>query len=181
LLDQIGVRYRIQAAALDERQRLGETPAACVQRLALAKAEHILEREPAQGRVVLGADTAVVIEGQMLGKPEDRADHQRMMRALSGQVHEVLTAVAVVSSGRASLYLSENQVGLIELSAEDIAAYWASGEPADKAGGYAIQGRGALFVASLRGSYSAVMGLPLCESALLLKEHGVVPDWKERA
>lgn len=180
LLEQIGVRYRVQAAALDERQLAGEAPAECVQRLALAKAQHVLERERASAAVVLGADTAVVINGQMLGKPLDAADHRRMMGALSGRTHQVLTAVAVLSTGRASLFLSESRVSLIELSEQDAQAYWATGEPADKAGGYAIQGRGALLVSGLQGSYSGVMGLPLCETARLLEEHGVLPAWKEQ-
>jgi septum formation protein len=180
LLEQIGVRYRVQAAALDERQLAGEAPGECVQRLALAKAQHVYGRERASAVVVLGADTAVVINGQMLGKPLDGADHKRMMGALSGRMHQVLTAVAVVSTRGASVLLSESRVSLIELSDRDAEAYWATGEPADKAGGYAIQGRGALFVSGLQGSYSGVMGLPLCETARLLEEHGVLPAWKEQ-
>jgi septum formation protein len=115
----------------------------------------------------------------MLGKPADRAEHLRMMSALSGRVHQVLTAVAVVSTRAASVCLSESQVRLRELSAAEALAYWATGEPADKAGGYAIQGRGAVFVADLQGSYSGVMGLPLFETAALLQEHGVLLGWKE--
>jgi nucleoside triphosphate pyrophosphatase len=181
LLDQIGVRYRLQAAALDERQLSGESPGACVQRLALAKAQHVYGLAGAQAVVVLGADTAVVLDGRMLGKPADRADHLRMMSALSGRIHEVLTAVAVVSARGLSVCLSQNKVRLIELSAADADAYWATGEPADKAGGYAVQGRAALFVSDLHGSYSGVMGLPLCETASLLAQHGVLPLWKQRA
>jgi septum formation protein len=179
LLEQIGVRYRVVAAALDEQQLRDESPGQCVQRLALAKAQHVRERAGSSAAVVLGADTAVVLEGRMLGKPADRDEHLRMMSALSGRVHQVLTAVAVVSTRAESVCLSESQVQLRELSAAEALAYWATGEPADKAGGYAIQGRGAVFVADLRGSYSGVMGLPLFETAALLEEHGVLLGWKE--
>lgn len=181
LLDQIGVRYRVRAAALDERQLADESASDCVQRLALAKARHVLELEAAPHSLVLGADTAVVLDGQMLGKPRDRADQLRMMEALSGRTHQVLTAVALISRQRASARLSTSEVELRALSASEAEAYWNSGEPADKAGGYAIQGRGAIFVRTLHGSYSGVMGLPLFETAALLEEHGVKLSWKERA
>jgi septum formation protein len=179
LLEQIGVRYRVQAAALDERQLPGELPGNCVQRLALAKAQHVHEQAPRA--LVLGADTAVVLDGLMLGKPADRAEHQRMMSALSGRSHQVLTAVALISAHGASVRLSESRVCFRTLSAAEALAYWDTGEPSDKAGGYAIQGRGAVFVAELHGSYSGVMGLPLFETAALLGEHGVSLGWKEQA
>jgi septum formation protein len=180
LLEQIGVRYRVVAAALDERQLPDESPAECVQRLALAKAQHVRAGERSPDVVVLGADTAVVLDGLMLGKPADGTEHERMMSALAGRVHQVLTAVAVVSAYGASVCLSQSSVQMGELSAEEARAYWATGEPADKAGGYAIQGRGAVFVADLRGSYSGVMGLPLFETAALLEEHGIMTGWKEQ-
>jgi septum formation protein len=181
LLDQIGVRYRVQSASLDERQLPGESPATCVQRLALSKAAHVLSLKSASEAWVLGADTAVVLDGLMLGKPVDRADHERMMSALAGRTHQVLTAVALCSAGRSGACLSASEVEFRPISAAEIAAYWDSGEPADKAGGYAIQGRGGIFVRSLKGSYSGVMGLPLYETAALLEEHGLVIPWKERA
>lgn len=181
LLDQIGVRYRVQAAALDEHQLPGESPGACVQRLALAKAQHVYARVQGHGVLVLGADTAVVLDGLMLGKPADRAAHLAMISALAGRSHQVLTAVALVGAHGASVSLSDSEVQLRAISAAEAGAYWDSGEPADKAGGYAIQGRGALFVRSLHGSYSGVMGLPLFETAALLEEHGLLPGWKERA
>lgn len=181
LLDQIGVPYHVQAAALDEQQLPGESPAQCVQRLALAKAGSILAGGRAGDAWVLGADTAVVLDGRMLGKPKDRADHERMLSALSGRTHQVLTAVALVSRGREGGRLSASEVELRPMSVAEIGAYWDSGEPADKAGGYAIQGRGAIFVRSLRGSYSGVMGLPLYETAQLLEEQGFTIPWRERA
>ena len=161
LLEQIGVRYRVVAAALDEQQLRDESPGQCVQRLALAKAQHVRERAGSSAAVVLGADTAVVLEGRMLGKPADRDEHLRMMSALSGRVHQVLTAVAVVSTRAESVCLSESQVQLRELSAAEALAYWATGEPADKAGGYAIQEHGDLIVSEISGSYTNVVGLPL--------------------
>ena len=180
LLAQIGVHCRVVAAALDEQQLPAESPGECVQRLALAKAQLVRKREGVPAAVVLGADTAVVLDGRMLGKPADRVAHQRMMSALSGRTHLVLTAVAVISARGASVYLSESKVKFCDLSVAEAHAYWASGEPADKAGGYAIQGRGAVFVMDLQGSYSGVMGLPLFETAALLKEHGVLLGWKEQ-
>jgi septum formation protein len=180
LLAQIGLRCRVVAAALDEQQLPAESPGACVQRLALAKAQLVRGREAGPATVVLGADTAVVLDGLMLGKPADRGAHQRMMSALSGRIHLVLTAVAVLSARGASVYLSESKVQFCAVSVAEAHAYWASGEPADKAGGYAIQGRGAVFVRDLQGSYSGVMGLPLFETAALLEEHGVLLGWKEQ-
>ena len=175
LLWQIGVAHRVAGADIDERVLPGETPADCVQRLALAKARTV----PPAGLPVLAADTAVVLDGQMLGKPGDRADGVAMLRRLSGRAHRVLTAVALVDGHGSRLALSASEVEFRVLSGAECERYWESGEPRDKAGGYAIQGLGAVFVSALRGSYSGVMGLPLFETAALLDAAGV-PCWHGR-
>ena len=179
LLVQIGVRYAVIAAELDEIRLPGETAEDYVVRIALEKAR--------AGRAlaaefptlpVLGADTAVVIDGHILGKPRDAADAAAMMRLLSGRTHRVLSAVALVGvQQRQALSISE--VAFRTVSAGEAQAYWRTGEPADKAGGYGIQGLGALFVAELRGSYSGVMGLPLYETAQLLAAEGIEPLGRE--
>jgi septum formation protein len=125
--------------------------------------------------VVLGADTDVVLDGAILGKPRGRDDALAMLARLSARSHEVYTAVAVVEDRREETALSVTQVTFGPVTAAQAAAYWDGGEPADKAGGYAIQGAGALFVRALRGSYSGVVGLPLFETAQLLARFGVQP------
>jgi septum formation protein len=119
----------------------------------------------------------VVLDGAVLVKPTDRADGERMLRQLSGRTHSVLTAVALAGALGVQARLSRSDVSFRVLSAAEVAAYWDTGEPHDKAGGYAIQGAGAVFVADLRGSYSGVMGLPLYETAELLALQGV-PRWR---
>jgi len=116
-----------------------------------------------------------VIDGDVLGKPQDREHGLAMLARLSGRTHEVLSAVAVVAGALTLTRLSRSTVSFRVMTAEECAAYWETGEPLGKAGGYAIQGRGALFVAELHGSYSGVMGLPLCETGELLRELGVEP------
>jgi septum formation protein len=123
---------------------------------------------------VLGADTVVVVDGLILGKPEDPQDAAAMLRRLSGRTHGVLSAVAVVGREERTA-LNASEVSFREISDSEIRAYWNTGEPADKAGGYAIQGLGALFVSGLRGSYSGVMGLPLYETAELLAAEAIRP------
>jgi len=153
---------------------------ACVSRLALAKAHEVRARDNAQALPVLGADTAVVLGGEMLGKPADRAAAMSMLRCLSGRTHQVLTAVALVSAHSELLRLSASSVTFRDLDAAEMTRYWASGEPGDKAGGYAIQGFAAVFIERLEGSYSGVMGLPLFETAALLDGAGV-PRWLSQA
>ncbi|MFO1425057.1 MAG: Maf family protein [Candidatus Competibacteraceae bacterium] len=176
LLRQIGVSYRRLRLDVDETPRLGETPDAYVVRLALAKARAgcatLGRRLPAP---VLGADTAVVMDDAILGKPRDRAEGLTMLALLSGREHRVLSAVALAVPTRDAVRVQESRVRFRALTPAERAAYWDSGEPLDKAGGYAIQGRAAAFVAELRGSYSGVMGLPLFETAELLRAFGISP------
>jgi septum formation protein len=185
LLWQLGVPHRVAVADVREAALSGETAAACVQRLALAKATKIWEAAAEAGASaaallpVLGADTAVVIDGQILGKPADRDAALRMLAGLSGRTHQVLTAVALVGPRGSAQRLSQSEVSFRALGEAECVAYWDSGEPRDKAGGYAIQGLGAAFVSELRGSYSGVVGLPLFETAELLDAAGVV-RWQLR-
>jgi septum formation protein len=172
LLAQIGIRHDVIAVEVDETPRAGEAPAEYVLRLALAKARagHSLHPD----RPVLGADTAVVQDDRILGKPLDRQDAAAMLAQLSGREHRVLTAVALVGD-REETRLSVSRVRFRPIDAAEAAAYWETGEPADKAGGYAVQGLGALFVESIGGSYSGVMGLPLFETGELLRRAGIAP------
>lgn len=180
LLSQIGVPFQILMVEVDESVAAAESPAAYVSRIAAAKADagwHL--RQQAEHRApypVLAADTTVVIDGEILGKPADDSDAARMLRLLSGRTHEVLTAVALAAADRRASSLSRSEVTFRHITAAEARDYWHTGEPRDKAGGYAIQGCGAVFVADLRGSYSGVMGLPLYETAQLLKSTGV-PLW----
>jgi len=174
LLQQIGVSFAVIAASVDETPLGGEAAHSYVRRLAVAKAiagwEGNHGREPAP---VLGADTAVAIDGEILGKPKDRAHAERMLLRLSGRSHQVLTAVALQSERGTELRVSRSSVTFRLIERREADSYWATGEPCDKAGGYAIQGLGAVFVADLQGSYSGVMGLPLFETAELLEAAGI--------
>lgn len=123
--------------------------------------------------MVLSADTAVVVDGDVLGKPADRNDARDMLARLAGRSHEVLTGVAVSDGKQTRTALSRSQVAFRAIKADEMAAYVATGEGDDKAGGYAIQGQGAVFVARIEGSYSGVVGLPLCEAAALLASFGI--------
>lgn len=171
LLQQIGIRFKTLAIAVPEERQALETPAQCVQRLALEKARAgwnslaVHEKQP-----VLGADTAVICDGEMFGKPQNKEHGLAMLQRLSGRSHEVITAVALVGESE-NTALSVSIVTFREISALEGEAYWHTGEPLDKAGAYAIQGRGAIFVSRLEGSYSGVMGLPLFETANLLQEN----------
>jgi len=173
LLEQIGVRFEVVAIDLDEARLPGEGPERYVLRLALDKARAgRAQVGSAPCPPVLAADTAVVVGDRILGKPSDRRDAADMLRLLAGRTHRVLSGIALVD-GREQQALSVSEVRFRSVSAREAAAYWDSGEPRDKAGGYAIQGRGALFVVDLRGSYSGVVGLPLFETARLLAEAGI--------
>lgn len=171
LLRQIGVAHDIRPADLDEARQVNESPRGYVLRLAREKAA--AGAGAGNGLPVLAADTAVAIGDEIFGKPRDEADALQMLGALSGRTHEVLTAVAVAHDGYIETAISESRVTFRALTAAECREYWASGEPAGKAGAYAIQGLGAVFVARLDGSYSGVMGLPLFETAALLDAAGV--------
>jgi septum formation protein len=174
LLQQIGVPFRVVEAAVDETVWSDETPAAYVARLAAAKADMGWERNrDAIDGPVLAADTSVVLDGRILGKPAHREEAEAMLRQLSGRTHEVLTAVALRTVKGLRSRISRSEVTFRRIAGAEAQAYWETGEPCDKAGAYAIQGRAAVFIAELRGSYSGVMGLPLFETAELLSEAGV--------
>lgn len=178
LLTQIGVAFSVIGAEIDETPLPDESPAAYVERLARGKAQAGRARLNANAQAcVLGADTAVVLDGKILGKPLDEADALAMLMSLSGQEHEVLTAIALLDGERCESRVVRSLVRFRPINAAEASAYWASGEPRDKAGGYGIQGLGAVFVSSLNGSYSAVVGLPLCETAELLGHFGI-PCWQ---
>lgn len=169
LLDQLGVAHEVVPADVDESAVPGEAPDALVVRLARAKALAGLQRDGG-GRAVLGADTIVVLQGEVFGKPRDRDDAVRMLIALGGREHQVMTAVAVATSGgELAEALSVTNVRMRPISVAEAGIYWDSGEPAGKAGAYAIQGLGAMFIEHVSGSYSGVMGLPLYETARLLQ------------
>ena len=176
LLAQIGVPHTVVGADIDESVRPGEAPRDYVLRMARQKALTVRER----GEVlpVLAADTTVVLDNTIYGKPRDRGDGMAMLGRLSGRTHEVLTAVALADRNEVTVRLSVSTVRFRGLSTEECAAYWDTGEPRDKAGGYAIQGAAAVFIESLSGSYSGVMGLPLFETAELLRAAGV-PYWEQ--
>jgi len=172
LLDQIGVSYETVAVNIDERWDGVEVPAAHVQRLALEKAR--CARQQGNGAApVLAADTGVVLDGRLLGKAMDREDAMHMLQSLSGRSHDVYTAVALAIDGE-QIRLNHSRVCFKPLSLQECEAYCDSGEPYGKAGGYAIQGRGASFISRLEGSYSGVMGLPLYETAALLVAAGIL-------
>ncbi|MGE8152932.1 Maf family protein [Pseudomonas vancouverensis] len=178
LLTQIGVPFAAVSADIDETPLAEESPAAYVERLARGKAQAGRERVVSDlPFCVLGADTAVVLDGKILGKPVDQAEACAMLMMLSGREHQVLTAIAVLDGEHCESRVVVSRVRFRNISRDEAAAYWASGEPKDKAGGYGIQGLGAVFVAGLEGSYSAVVGLPLCETAELLGHFGI-PCWQ---
>lgn len=178
LLTQIGVAFTAISADIDETPLAEESPSAYVERLARGKAEAGRRSVvSAQRFCVLGADTAVVLDGKILGKPVDEADACAMLMMLSGKEHEVLTAIAVLEGERCESRVVRSLVRFRPISREEASAYWASGEPRDKAGGYGIQGLGGVFVAGLNGSYSAVVGLPVCETCEVLGHFGI-PCWQ---
>lgn len=186
LLAQMGVKFEPllfrggarQDDDTDEAVRPGENPDDYVRRVTLMKAaaawERVVMRRGLQRKPVLAADTTVALASEILGKPEDRADAERIIALLSGTQHRVLTAVAIQFDSRVEMAVSESRVTFAALDEARIAAYVASGEPFDKAGAYAIQGRAGAFVERLEGSYTGVMGLPLYETAQLLRLFGVM-------
>ena len=171
LLDQVGVVFSIGGLPIDESMRAGESATIYVTRMAREKAETALEGALIP---VLGADTVVVAGPRILGKPQSRSEAVEMLNSLSGRKHQVITAVALITA--AGEYLQSSNTTTVEfeeLSAAQISVYCDSEEPLDKAGAYAVQGRAAVFIKRIEGSYSGVMGLPLHETAVLLRQAGV--------
>lgn len=186
LLTQIGVAFDLivprnaprDDPALDETPLPGENPTSYVERIARSKAEHggrVVRWRKLSPQPVLAADTTVELAGELIGKPLDDEDAGRILRRLSGRTHRVLTAVAIGFEGRIELALSCSEVRFRALDDDEIRRYVTSGESIDKAGAYGIQGRAGMFVEHLAGSYSGVMGLPLCETVQLLKRFGYRP------
>ncbi|HKC55941.1 MAG TPA: Maf family protein [Vicinamibacterales bacterium] len=159
LLEAAGIDFDVVPADVDESAHAGESPEAYVRRVAEAKACAIARR--VRSRIILAADTTVVVNGAMLAKPDDDEDAKRMLRLLSGRVHEVLTAVALHRGSAPQVAISRTTVEFATLSEEEIAWYVSTGEPRDKAGAYAIQGYASRFVTRIAGSYSNVVGLPI--------------------
>ena len=171
LLAQIGVRVIVQAVDIDESQKLGEPVLDFVQRLAMEKAKRGLETiEYKQKLPVLGADTVVEVNGEILGKPENRQHAKNMLQKLSGRKHTVHTSVAIVTEEKQLIDTSSSQVHFRKLEDLEIDRYLETGEADDKAGSYAVQGIAAQFIKNINGSFSGIMGLPLYETAQLLKQ-----------
>ena len=171
LLALIGIAYEVRPADIDESLRPGETPVGHSERLARSKAHTIAEHEP--HAVVIAADTIVVLDGDILGKPKDRADATSMLRRLSGRTHDVYTAIAVARGGSTRSAVERVAVTFRSMAADEIAQYVETGEPMDKAGAYGIQGFGATIVERVEGDYFSVMGLGLRRLVDLLDGVGV--------
>jgi septum formation protein len=175
LLTQIGVNFSALSVDLDETPLKNENPCAYVQRLAIAKAQagsNIIK----QNKPVLGSDTTVVCDGIILGKPIDKADSIRILTMLSGSEHQVITAIAIVQGDTIKHEVVSTDVRFRDIDIQEIENYWNTGEPVDKAGSYGIQGLGSVFVEYISGSYSAVVGLPLAQTATLLSAFNI-PIW----
>jgi septum formation protein len=172
LLKQIQITHRVCPVDIDETPLPGEAPLAYVQRLAAEKSAACVAQY-GNALPVLAADTSVVLGDRIMGKPKDQADALTMLRALSGKTHQVYTAVSLRGQ-RHDQAVSVTEVTFRELTDAEIMAYWLSGEPQDKAGAYAIQGQGGIFVAAIQGSFSGVVGLPLFETAQLLAQQGIL-------
>ena len=183
LLAQVGVRFDLllfrlpprDDAEVNEDWQPGEAPETYVQRVARAKAEFgadLIARRAIVARPVLAADTTLDLDGEIIGKPRDEADAIAILTRLSGRSHRVLTAIAMAQGERVEQRLSVSTVRFRAVDAGEIRRYVQSGEPMDKAGAYGIQGRAALFIEEIHGSHSGIVGLPLCETALLLREFG---------
>ena len=175
LLQQIGLECQVVPSGVEEQELAGETPEQHVIRLSLAKAQAVADRTDLPGRWVIGSDTIVLCGTRILGKPRSDSEAMEMLRQLSGREHEVLSGYAVIDreNGRKRVEAVSTKVRFRQLTDDEIARYIATGEPADKAGAYAIQGLGVCFVAGIEGSYTNVVGLPLCRLTLALKDLGV--------
>jgi len=174
LLNQLDITFEVIPVSIDETTHANEQPQDYVCRMALEKARVGSDLIQLSHDIpIIGSDTSVVLEGAVYGKPRDKQHAFEMLRSLSGQTHEVMSAVALVCRDQERVALNTSLVTLKDLTDEEIESYWKTGEPADKAGGYGIQGKAARFISHLSGSFSAVMGLPLYETAELLEEFSV--------
>mgnify|MGYP001165310536 FL=1 len=174
LLRSVGLKFLIEPADIDESINPGEEPLDYVRRMARSKAMHVCS-----DLAVLGADTIVLIDGEVLGKPLDRSQAISFLGTLSGREHEVVTAIAISLRGRIEIAVVATKVHFRDLKPHEASRYWDTGEPLDKAGGYGLQGVGGVFVEKVIGSYSAVIGLPLVETERLLSSFGV-DTWRNR-
>jgi len=178
---QLGANFDIVSADIDESVNCNERAEDYVCRLAAQKCQavyqQLLKQQRQKGVVVLGSDTSVVIDNVILGKPENEQDSLNMLQMLSGKWHQVLTAVSIISNTEQKTILIRSDVEFVVIDKATCSAYWQTNEPKDKAGSYAIQGKGARFVKQINGSYSAIVGLPMAETALLLTEFDV-PFWQ---
>ncbi|MDH5300236.1 MAG: Maf-like protein [Gammaproteobacteria bacterium] len=173
LLTQIGVQFELILPDCDEQILPGEAAEQYVARVALDKARAGWAMAAQRNLPVLGADTSVIVDQQILGKPVDQTHAAQMLRALAGRTHRVLTAVALVQGTSEQIVVQQSMVRMRAISDQEMTAYWNSGEPQGKAGGYAVQGLGAIFIEHIEGSYSGIMGLPVFETAQLLQRFGV--------
>lgn len=171
ILSALGISHTFCGVEIDETPRAGETPETLARRLASAKAS-VARQRGQMARMVLAADTVVALDNRIFGKPGSRDDALDMLSRLSGRSHEVLTAVTLLADGHERSALSVTTVRFRAIDPAEARAYWETGEPRGKAGAYAIQGRGGIFVESLAGSYSGVVGLPVFETAALLRQAG---------
>ena len=179
LLRQIGVEFDMIVSQIDEQNLPGEKPADYVLRVARDKAVEVRRRCQASHLsplAVLGADTCVTLDGTILGKPRDREDGEGMLRRLSGRTHEVVSAIVLLCGEVEDSAINTSQVTFGPLTDKEISQYWNTGEPADKAGGYAIQGKAAAFIQHIAGSYSGIVGLPLYELVQVLKNNGMLRE-----
>lgn len=173
LLNQMGVSFTVIPQFVEEKQIPNESPEGFVARLAMEKASDGLKRLENYHIPVLGSDTAVVLNEKILGKPQNKIQAIDMLLGLSGQTHQVMTAVALKNQQQSHVAVSISAVSFSKLSREMCENYWRTGEPVDKAGSYAIQGKAAVFINNINGSYSGVMGLPIYETSNLLRQFGV--------
>jgi len=170
ILSSLGLDFTVVPVDVDESPRQGEAPGDMAVRLAVAKAGAV---DSSRDSVALGADTVVVVDEHALGKPKDEVDCLAMLERLSGRGHKVLTGVALRGSHGTHTALSETNVYFRKISRDEALAYWQSGEPCDKAGAYAVQGLGGVFVERIEGSYSGIVGLPVFETSTLLADVGL--------
>jgi len=172
LLRAAGISFEVDPAHISEDPLPRETAGDCAERLAREKAFYIARKRP--GDAVLGADTVVVVDGQILGKPFDSADASRMLRLLSGRLHRVITGICLIVSGQSSVASETTSVTMSEISEPEISAYVATGEPMDKAGAYAIQGIASRWIPRIEGDYSNVVGLPVARVYRMLRERRLI-------